>query len=85
MACRGNYTLQVAPTGYLRQWTISFTVRNKYRQVVVVTQRLIEPANPVQTSNNWSGYVLEGDHLNGAQGRFNVPNLIATSGPSATS
>lgn len=85
--CRGSYIATVPATNDARQWTFRFLVRNRYKQVVAVARVLVEQANPVpiQFSSNWSGYVLEGTGLNGAQGTFNVPNLSPTVGRSVAS
>jgi hypothetical protein len=84
--CRGAYTFHVPPANAGRRWTLRFTARNQYRQIVGVARVLVATSAPTTLgivpgySSNWSGYALEGGGITGTQGTFTVPTLQPTPG-----
>jgi len=91
--CRGAYTFTLPAAGALRRWTLRFTARNRFGQVVSSSTTLTQQAPPAPppgppvnkyTSSNWSGWALEGGPFTDAEGTFNVPSLYASAGTSDT-
>jgi Peptidase A4 family len=82
--CRGASTFHVPPASAGRSWTLRFTARNQYRQIVGVARVLVATPAPTTLgvvtgySSNWSGYALEGGGITGTQGTFTVPTLQPT-------
>ncbi len=79
VACDGTYAVTIPASESGRQWTFSFTARNRLGQSATSTLTLTQQAPPVPVtigySDNWSGYADVGGPFTQVQGTFNVPNL----------